>query len=426
MKRVLYIAYFYPPLGGAGVQRSSKFVRYLPQFGIEPTVLTARANYWIADPSLLDDVPAGVEVIRAPHWGSGTTQRAAGGGSRSASRLSLMRRVARWLLVPDAYWGWILPAERAALRTLRAQQFDAILTTSSPDSTHLLGLRLRQRTGLPWLADFRDPWVRRLSYAPPTSWHDRWQRRMEREVVSSADRVLVTSDATRDDFAARYPELPASRFVTLTNGYDREDFAAAATWLERGGATESEGRLVHAGQLNPERDIEPLLRGLRLRLDRGDTVDPLLFLGAHYDRHRELAARLGLEALVRFQDNVPHLESIAACLRAKALLLLEQPSERGALILPGKIFEYLRAGRPILALVPGEGAAARLIRSVAAGVVVDPLDPVAIAEGLAKVGSIPTVLHPRGEAETDPGILQFERRALTSRLAALIEEVTAR
>lgn len=424
MKRILYIAYFFPPLGGAGVQRTAKFVRYLPEHGFQPTVLTARSSYWMRDESLLAEIPAGTRVERAPHWFGRWTHRAAGGGTRSAARVSILRGVARFFFVPDAYLGWILPAARRALALLRETPHDLILSTSSPDSSHLLGQWLKRRTGLPWVADFRDPWTERLSYAPPTPAHDALQRRLERDCLLDADLVLVTSDATRDHFLATHPSLSPERVLTLTNGYDEQDFTDANAWL----ATAPpdlvrlwSGALLHAGQLNPDRPLGPLLVGLRRLLARGGEAAAraeVVFLGGHYDRDVAEVAAAGLEGRVTFMANRPHVESIAACLSARGLLLMEQNSPRGALVLPGKTFELARTGKSILALVPPGGAADVFLRDSGAGLAVDPSSPETVADALARVFSDPP---PPGAAPER--LLPYERRALTSRLASRLRSL---
>ncbi|MFN8548429.1 MAG: glycosyltransferase [Candidatus Eisenbacteria bacterium] len=423
MKELLYISYFFPPLGGAGVQRAAKFARYLPEFNWRASVITSDARYWMDDPSLLADVDDACEVVRVPHWGSGAMQRQAGGGVRSSGRVRWLRALSRWLFVPDNYVAWSAAAARSAARMLASGRFAACLTTSSPDSAHLIGLWLRARFGIPWIADFRDPWTRRLSYAPPSQWHDRLHHRLEREVLHGADGVIVTSEATRDDFLERYRSLEPARVQVVTNGYDEADFLAAL----RATADREDllrGEILHSGQLNPERPIEPYLRGLTRYLERArvPSLPASLFAGGHYDRDVAAVAKHRLEAYVRFVPNRPHLVAVGDCLHARILLLMEDPSPRGALILPGKIFEYLRAGRPILALVAPSGAAAHLVRSLDAGLVADPTRPEEIASALEALlrrteaaGSKCLAIRPGAS------VARFERRSITRQLASILD-----
>ena len=165
-RRILMLAYFFPPLGGAGVQRSLKFARYLPAEGWDPTVVTVRSqDYWMADATLAAEIGATTEVIRTASFTGLTllrrlTPRHSGGSGaprRSTRTIGRLRALSGWVLVPDSYVGWTPYAWRAALEAHRRRPFDAIYTTSSPDSAHLAGRTLARRLGLPWVADFRDP-----------------------------------------------------------------------------------------------------------------------------------------------------------------------------------------------------------------------------------------------------------------------------
>lgn len=415
MKNLLYIAYFFPPLGGAGVQRTLKFVRYLPEFGWRPTVLASRAKYWMQDSSLEQEVPEGTQVRRAPFWGGRLVYGSGkGGAGRSEARVRLLRRVARCLLVPDAYVGWAAAVSRLARRELERGDYSAVMTTSSPDSAHLVGLSLRRSTGLPWVADFRDPWTRRLSYAPPTRLHHRIHRRLESLCLHKADRIIVTAEETREDFLRLIPGLDPSRVVVITNGYDEDDFIQAAAGGFTAHAAPVEGcPILHAGQLNPERPVEPFLDGLSLFLAGNPGREPdarTLFLGAHYDRDTRAVQERRLGGTVRFRPALPHLDSVRALMSARILLLLENPCDRGRLILPGKVFEYVRSGRPILALVAPDGAAARLVRNLDAGIVADPARPDTVAGGIERLLSHDMPGPP-------DGIGRYERRELTRRLA---------
>jgi hypothetical protein len=191
-KRILIFAYFFPPLGGAGVQRVVKLAKYLPSLGWEPTIVTVRArDYWMLDASLQHDLGSGVRIARTRSLtGLSLLQllapRAAGrtrGARPSMRRIAGLRRLAAWTLLPDSYVGWVPFALRAGARLLRAQRYDMLMTTSSPDSAHLIGRGLARRFGVPWVADFRDPWTQRLSFAPPTAWHRARHRALERGVL---------------------------------------------------------------------------------------------------------------------------------------------------------------------------------------------------------------------------------------------------
>lgn len=414
--KLLVLSYFFPPLGGAGVQRSLKFVRYLSEFGWDAEVVTVRQRaYWIRDPTLLDEVPTSVAIHRVanpiPLGGSG------GGKRRSTSFMRGMRWLASLLLVPDVYTLWSRAAAREAQRLLREGSFRALWTTSSPDSTHLAGLRLHRRFGIPWVADFRDPWVRRLSFAPPTPLHRRMHLRMEASVIHAAQKVIVTSEQTRQDFLRRYPSLSPDRILVLTNGYDEEDFRDFVV-----DTPSDRFRILHLGQLNPERSLLPLLEPLSdLLRDRPNLRErvEVTCIGPHYETHLQEARRLGLENVVRFLPPCSHSDGIAWLGRAHLLLILEREGERGRLITPGKLFESMRSGRGVLALVDAESDATRLVREAGAGWAFSP----------SARGEIGACLEERltrflsGEQESGASleaIRVFERRNLSGDLARVL------
>ncbi|MBD3237308.1 MAG: glycosyltransferase [Candidatus Eisenbacteria bacterium] len=432
-KRILIFAYFFPPLGGAGVQRIVKFAKYLPQRGWDPTIVTVRArDYWMHDATLERELGSDVRVVRtASLTGLGVLRRLAPGsaGGPDAPRASSggirrLRRLAGWFWLPDSYRGWVPFAVRAGADLLARESFDALLTSSSPDSSHLIGLALARRFRVPWVADFRDPWTRRISFDPPTRWHHRWHRSTERRVLRRADLVTVTAPETREDYLAREPGLAPERIRVITNGFDEADFAG----LEGAAPDPARLRILHAGQLNTERPARPFLDGLARFLEETPSARVRLradFIGAHYAEDRDDARRLGLEDVVRFARPLPHRELVAELRASHLLLLMEQDSSRGALILPGKIFEYLRARRPILGLLP-EGAAAHLIRRLGAGWCCRTGDAACAARLLAERFAAFSRGAPFETALGEADLAPFERRALTAELAEALDDLPTR
>lgn len=431
LRRVLIFAYFFPPLGGAGVQRIAKFAKYLPEQGWLPTVVTVRArDYWMSDPSLEGELGSRVAVVRTRSLtGLALMRRLApaqagrkGGVRSSAGGIRRLRGLASWVLIPDSYVGWVPYAVRAGDRLLREQRYDCILTTSSPDSVHLIGRALARRHRVPWIADFRDPWTRRLSFRPPTPWHLRRQLALEAGVLRSADLITVTADETRSDYLDRNPWLGEGKIRVVTNGYDEEDFAPFAD--ER--PPRDGFRVLHAGQLNPERPVLPFLEGLAAFLRRRPEARNRLkvrFIGPFYAGDLEATRRLGLGEIVSFEPGRPHREVVRELLRSHLLLLLEQGSERGGLILPGKVFEYLRSHRPILGLLP-HGAAWRLVSSLQAGRCCPIDDTGACADALEAFDDAYLAGGPPPTAIDPDRLAAFERRALTGQLADLLGEVS--
>jgi Glycosyltransferase Family 4 len=430
-KRVLFIAYFFPPLGGAGVQRSLKFSRYLTEFGWDPTVLTVRGrDYWMADATLANELGGGVEIVRtASMTGLGLLKRflpkqaGAPGKPRGSGRsVRLLRRLASWVCVPDTYIGWIPFALHAARSELARRRYDLIYTTSSPDSAHLIGRTLARESGLPWVADFRDPWTRRMAFDPPTALHRLWHQRLERSVCREASAITVTAEATGRDFISLIPDLPTDKISVITNGYDENDFTDVS--LSAG----EKMTVIHAGQLNPERPARPFLAGLATFFaaepDARAHVQ-VRFIGAHYGSDQAAVEELGLGDQVVFEPGMTHKKLINEIMNAEALLLMEKDCERGGLIIPGKLFEYLRTDRPILGLLP-RGDAWNLVGELGAGECCATGDESAVAEQLGSLyrrwrdhsGRLPA-----NNIGADR-LRRFERRELTGRLAELFNRIT--
>lgn len=429
-KVLAYVAYFFPPMGGAGVQRSLKFARYLPEYGWHPKIITVReGHYWMQDPSLAEEIPPSVEVIRTRGLtghsllGRLHVRRGEETNLRRSGRMQgHLRAAARWFTIPDPFVGWVPHATLAARRIL-AESGAVLMTTSSPDSAHLVGLRIPavMQGRIPWIADFRDPWVQRMSFDPPTNVHMRLQQRLEGRVVRHATRIVATSDGTRADFLQRYPDCNPRRIVVIPNGYDEEDFPPGDV------APDSSFLLMHVGQLNPERPVGPLLDCIEAFLEmRPDARDAtrLELVGPHYIEDEDEVERRSLRPVVRFLGGASHRDAVALLMRARVLVLLEQESDRGGLILPGKIFEYLRARRPILALVP-RGAAWDLITRLGAGECAAPSDAKAGATKLAAFYDSWRAGADLSSQVSSRDLLAFDRRSLTRRLAELLDEASA-
>jgi glycosyltransferase involved in cell wall biosynthesis len=323
---------------------------------------------------------------------------------------------ARRLLVPDASVTWNLTAIPAAIRLARREAIDAVLTTSPPGSVHFVGAAVQKATGARWLADLRDPLVanqHRRADTTATRARQAANERLARLVVGRADAVSCVSEAIAEEVRALGPH---GIVRTIPNGCDFDDF----TGLEYRPA--SRFRITHTGSFFGKRDPKPFLQALH---DSGlDVV--ARFVGDFRSSDREWAAGLGLGDRLELVDYAPRTESLRLQRDSEALLLLVPDADgRGRGVLSGKVFEYLAAGRPILAVVPPDGAAAELIRETGAGVVVAPDDVEGIREALAGLharflnGGLPAVEL----AETARDGLS--RRARVEDTAALLREIAA-
>jgi glycosyltransferase involved in cell wall biosynthesis len=419
-------------------------VRYLEPCGWRSTVVTTRdQDYWILDPTLLEEIPQSAEVLRVGGMTAGKILLALARagfpvqeaqGARRSGAFKALRSLQRWMFLPDAYRGWSQAALRAGDARLREGGIDALWTTSSPESAHLAGLALRKKHHVPWVADFRDPWVGRVTYRSPTPWHEARHRAMERRVVHAADRVTLVSEALVALYRKRYPDVDPSRFVYLPNGFDSDDWRRALRGEDRGAGGRAPDRsperafvLLHAGQLAHRPTVHTLLDAARRVVER----DPasardlrLRFLGGNEEIGTQEEARYGLGPVLEIRPSRPHIESLAEMSRASALLLLGHGGAADALLYTGKIYEYLSSGRPVIAILD-EGPAADLIRSTAAGIVFRPGDTDAVAAALEN--QIQAWRAGKDQAVPIPPerLAHWERRNLASQAAGILTQITS-
>ena len=437
--KILLLAYYFPPLGGAGVQRALKFAKYLPEHGITPVVIAADEPGYVTDASLLAELPQEIEVHRIRH--SPLLARAARlagalrGGQRPADAAVSATRGAttaaassKWrdrllgvyatLQFPDDKSGWGRRASALVEQSLQRGDIDLILSTSPPVTTHFVAAKLKRRYGVPWLADFRDLWTGNPAYNAPT-WRRWLDRRDERRLLAQADGV---TGVTEDMAAQLGHDLAAGRqAIFLPNGYDEADFAGGTA------ARRSDGRfvLLYAGTLYGHQSPQSILAGARHLLQRQPELASRLrlrFIGSIGSRFEPLftAFESDFPAVVERLAYLPHAEIPASLMAADALLLLIGGGGSARGVLTGKLFEYLRACRPVLLLGPPDGEAARILEGSGHGVAVEEDDVEGAAEIMAKwlAGEVP-----RDASSCDARVTRFERRSLTGQLAAIIRQV---
>jgi glycosyltransferase involved in cell wall biosynthesis len=413
VKQVLMVAALYPPAAGGGVYRTLGFVRHLGAHGFRPVVLTGTGEgAWVTDPELSPG-PDPVEVVRV---GGAALTRGRGGSARRSLWQMGLGWLATRLLVPDTYVGWLKPAVRAGLERLGRGDVQALYSTSPPDTDHLVALELRRATGLPWVADFRDPWIG-LGYREPlTPWHRAAHLSRLRSVLRGADAVVASTEGTRGWLARMAgPEAPPRRLEVIPNGYEEEE------WRDVVPRRFDHFTVLHAGRLSSDRTLEPFLDGLQAFIAREPSRRArtrVLLLGPHDVSEAHRVARRALADVVRFEGQRPHRETLQMEAGAHALLLLKHRSERFRELIPGKLYEYLAAGRPVLAVVP-EGPAAELVRGMGCGWVVPPDSPSRVADALESAwrGEAPP-RHAPADREA------YTRRNLAARLARILEELT--
>jgi glycosyltransferase involved in cell wall biosynthesis len=378
--KILLVTMYFPPAGGGGVQRPLKFATHLPALGIETHVLAPDDPKWLhADPDLAP--PTQAWIHRARYLGPRARRLADDlHGRRGLDRLSRQARsLSRRVLVPDENVGWNLTAIPAAVRIVRSEDIDVVLTTSPPNSVHLIGAAVKRITGVRWVADLRDSIAthphRRVDRAAARA-KEKVSESVARLVARQADVIVAASDAIAEEARGL---RPAGIVTTILNGSDFDDFAGLE--YERG----ERFRITHTGSFFGKRDPRPFLSALV-----GSGLDDVVarFVGDFRVSDREWAESLGLGTRLEVHPFVSRREALRLQRDSDALLLLiPEAGGRGQGVLSGKVFEYLAAERPILAAVPPDGAAADLIRETGTGVVAAPDDVPALTQALAELHS---------------------------------------
>ena len=418
--KVLLVTLYWPPAGGGGVQRPLKFAQYLPALGLETHVLAPDDSKWIHEDADLR-VPTQAWVHRARYLGpKGRRPAEELHGKKGLGRALVQARlVSRRLLVPDENVSWNLTAIPAAIRIARTESIDVIVTTSPPNSIHLVGAAVKKATGVKWVADLRDSLVahpHRRAESLAVRAKEKVDHGVARLVAHSADAITCVSDAIAEEARSFSPR---GRVVTISNGCDFDDFAG----LEY--TPGKRFRITHTGSFFGKRDPRPFLTAL----DESGLDVQARFLGDFRSSDREWAADRGLISgtsgdRLELIPYAPRQAALELQRDSEALLLLiPDAGGRGKGVLSGKVFEYLAAERPILAAVPPDGAAAALIRETGAGVVSPPDDVEALKRALAELherfanGGLPATDIPE---ETR---YRLSRRARAEELAELLRSL---
>lgn len=438
MRHLLMLAYYFPPRGGSGVQRSLKFAKYLPEFGYEPVVITAALDEITQtfDQSLLEEIPE-VPIYRAA---SGERR------IRALARLRLGPLVSTFAR-PDAHIFWKRDVMKLAREVVPRHDCKAIYVSVQPWSSALIGLELKRKYGLPLVVDFRDPWTFSTSKAWPTRWHHKHDTRLEESVFRHADAIVSVTPGIIESYRERYP-WAKDKIDLIYNGFDGEDFDGT-TAASAGGMPL---RIGFAGRLY---DCEPKRAGIADRIRnaveyRNCTIDfsthSLKYLleaiaqvvqrepesrkdllvevaGNVPMGNIELAERLGVSDMIRFHGVLPHSEAIKLVGRCDLVFLpmMSEADGRRSFNASGKIFEYLAQRKPVLAAVP-EGDAADLVTKACCGWVIGGKDVPGQRELLRKLLEVKKC----GALAITPDeqyIQSFERKQLTGKLSAVLNRV---
>ncbi|MFK7971525.1 MAG: glycosyltransferase family 4 protein [Bacteroidia bacterium] len=435
MKKVLIITYYWPPSGGGGVQRWLKMVKHLPTYGWEPVVLAPEnPDYPLIDESLTADIPENLEVVKVPiieprRFYQFLQKKKTGKDSGPSAdelffvdkaKLSFKSKMLLWaranLLIPDARRFWVKPASRFVKKYIKENQVDAIITSGPPHSLHLIGLKVHRDTGLPWVADFRDPWtqIEFFERMPLSDTSRRKHERYEKAVMTEANAVL----AVADHWVKVFSGIGAKNVHLVTNGFDPADFPDESAPLD------TTFNLGHFGTFAGDRNPQPLWQALKqladassefkkdLRIHLAGKVDPQIFTSIKEE---------GLEEHLEFFGYVSHQRAVELMMNSGVLLLLINDSQANAPgRMTGKIFEYLASRRPILCVGPEDCDPAVVLKQTEAGLTVAPDDVEKLKETIAAwyADFQENKLHVSAS-----GYMKYSRKTLSEKVAGVLDGV---
>lgn len=372
MNKLLMIANQFPPMGGAGVQRTSKFVKYLTKLGVKISIITKEVVGGLQDSTLSSDIPSTVSVHRLPAYDL----------ENGTGILRIPKKVIAKLTSPDSEIFWAKRNRHRIYEIIEKERPDVLYTTSYPYSSHLLGIEIKRRyPDIRWIADYRDEWtnnpfhldsrLRRIKLKA--------ERSKEMEVNRTCDFLIANTRQMLENFVKDTPSLKG-RSTFIPNGYDEDDFEG----MERISRTDSKFVLTHTGSLYGRRNLDEILDALQLLFERGelekDRIEIRIVGNVHESVLDDYRRRYGLQDQIRSYGYMPHRESIKMLFESDALLLLIGKGKGSGNFYTGKVFEYIRTGVPILGIVP-EGAAAELLKETGTGLTADPED----GEGIARI-----------------------------------------
>ncbi|WP_298525790.1 glycosyltransferase family 4 protein [uncultured Christiangramia sp.] len=426
MKKALIVTYYWPPAGGPGVQRWLKFVTYLREFDIEPVVyIPENPGYPLLDKSLVAEIPTGIRILKQPIFepyrfaeifSKGDSKTISSGIIAKEQEQSTIQKLMLFVrgnfFIPDARKFWVKPSVKYLKSVLEKEHFDVLITTGPPHSLHLIGLELQKSLGIKWIADFRDPWTE-IGYHKKLKLTQSSRQKhvnLESEVLNKADHIITTSHTTKAEF-----ESKTTRPIrVITNGFDN---------LQKEPITSDHFEISHIGSLLSGRSPEILWKAIAEIVENVSDFRNKLKIrlaGKISSEVKESIEELGLQEYLQIDGYVSHKEALEMQNRASILLLLEIDSEETRGIIPGKIFEYFAAKKPILAIGPENWEAGKMVLDTQSGTYLLFSDKEKVkswiidqfykkeAQGIKKVNS---------------DISQYHRRELTAELADLIKKI---
>lgn len=420
MRKVLVITYYWPPAGGPGVQRWLKFVKYMGDFDIEPLVyIPENPTYPIQDASLLNEIPKEITILKhsifEPYRWAGflsrkKTKRISSGIIQTKNQ-SVLEKMMLWVrgnfFIPDARKYWVKPSVDFLSKILEEHEIQTIITTGPPHSVHLIGQQLKQKYGLRWLADFRDPWTS-IGYHKKLRLSRTSQKKhklLERQVLSAADTIIVTSETTKKEFS----KITNQPITVITNGYDL-DYDGKASLDEK-------FTIAHIGSLlsgrNPS-NLWSVLAEIANKNSQFRDAFELQLIGVVSEDVLDNMYGHGLQPYINQVDYLSHREALKFQQRSQVLLLVEINSHETKGIIPGKLFEYMAAQRPILGVGPKNWEVSRIVNETRSGKVFDYEGRLELKELILEWFDC----YKNGNLQIDSqNVEKYSRRELTRKLA---------
>ncbi|MDG1698093.1 MAG: glycosyltransferase family 4 protein [Polaribacter sp.] len=418
--KVLIITYYWPPAGGSGVQRWLKFVKYLQEYGIDPVVYTVdNIRYPKEDKTLLDEVPENTKVLKHSIWEPADLlfwkkKKSQKGGISNASKNSFLSFIRGNFFIPDPKVFWVNSSVKFLQEYLNSNKVDVIISTGPPHSMHLIAQKLHKKNKLKWIADFRDPWTD-LYYNKDFNerlFAKKKNKILEKSVLENADCVLTVSESLKKQFS-----LNASRVEVITNGFDNEIPSSEDTVLDKLFTISYIGLLPK--QSNPKLFFK-VLRKLCSQNENFKNDLKLNFIGDISDDVRKEVFKNKLEENTSFKGYVDHKKAIEYQSKAQVLLLLIPNTKKSKGILTGKLFEYLIAKRPILAIGPEDGDLAEIIRETDSGTLIDFSNHEKLSSEILKFYH----QYKNGNLKVNSkNIGKYHRKELTKKLAFIIKSL---
>ena len=423
-KKALIITYYWPPAGGPGVQRWLKFVKYLPQFNIEPIVyVPENPNYPIMDTSFLSEVSSDLKIIKQPIsepykfariLSNKKSKDISRGIILEENNQKLLEKIMLWargnLFIPDARVGWVKPSVKFLSEYIKNEKIETIITTGPPHSLHLIGLKIKEKLGVKWIADFRDPWTS-IGYHKQLRLTKKSQQKhklLEKEVLTGADQVIVTSLVTKEEFKG----ITNKPIHVITNGYDMVPSEKATLDIKF--------TISHIGSLLSKRNPEVLWKVLNDIIQENEDFSldlQLNFVGLISENILDSIKKNNLSNYINNVGYVSHKEAIMFQKKSQLLLLIEIDSEDTKCIIPGKLFEYMVSGRPIIGIGPKGSDVETIIKETNTGDYLYYDDYNALKNIILNHYKA----FKKGELCTNPiGLQKYHRKFLTESLSKLI------